>query len=119
MKNREEGRTKELDLLKGKPKRLYHKYLLPSFASALMISIYSFVDTIAVGQYAGPPGTAAIAVVTPLYGIFTFLAILCGVGGAVLLGKSRGEGNFEKGNAYFTAEAKEILRREMLTSLRP
>lgn len=92
-----------MDLLKGNPKRLYHKYLLPSFASALMISIYSFVDTIAVGQYAGPPGTAAIAVVTPLYGIFTFLAILCGVGGAVLLGKSRGEGNFEKGNAYFTA----------------
>lgn len=92
-----------MDLLKGDLKRLYHKFLLPSFASALMISIYSFVDTIAVGQYAGPDGTAAIAVVTPLYGIFTFLAILCGVGGAVLLGKSRGEGNYEKGNSYFTA----------------
>ena len=92
-----------MDLLKDNLKGLYQKYLLPSFASALMISIYSFVDTIAVGQYAGPAGTAAIAVVTPLYGIFTFFAVLCGVGGAVLLGKSRGEGNYEKGNTYFTA----------------
>lgn len=72
-------------------------------ASALVMSIYSFVDTIAVGQAEGPVGAAAMAVVTPFYGILIFLAILCGVGGSVLMGNAKGEGNEEKGNAYFTA----------------
>ena len=72
-------------------------------ASAMVMSIYSFVDTIAVGQSVGPIGAAAMAVITPLYGVLIFLAILCGVGGSVLYGNARGEGNDEKANALFTA----------------
>ena len=72
-------------------------------ASAMVMSIYSFVDTIAVGQSEGPAGAAAMAVITPLYGVLIFLGILCGVGGSVLYGNARGEGKEEKANALFTA----------------
>ena len=66
------------------------------------MSIYSFVDAIAVGRSEGPAGAAAMAVITPLYGILIFLGILCGIGGAVLMTNAKGEGQEEKGNSYFT-----------------
>lgn len=92
-----------MDFITSNIKQLYKKYLMASIASALVMSVYSFVDTIAVGQAEGPNGAAAMAVVTPLYGVLIFISILCGVGGSVLLSNARGEGKFEKGNAYFTA----------------
>jgi putative MATE family efflux protein len=66
------------------------------------MSIYSFVDTIAVGQYEGPSGSAAMAVINPLYGVIVFFAILCGIGGSILMSNAKGEGDTEKGNAFFT-----------------
>lgn len=92
-----------MNLFTDNPKKLYFKFLSASILSALVVSIYAFVDTIAVGQSEGPLGTAAMAVITPLYGLFAFFSILCGIGGAVQMSKSKGEGNEEKGNAYFTA----------------
>lgn len=92
-----------MDLITGNVRKLYRKYLTTSMASALAISIFSFVDTIAVGQSEGPVGSAAMAVIIPFFGILVFISSLCGVGGAVLLGNARGEGKEEKGNAYFTA----------------
>ncbi len=92
-----------MDYLKDNIKTLYFKLLFPSIIGAVVMSIYSFVDTIAVGQSEGVPGTGAMAVIAPIYGIMVFLAILCGVGGSVMMGIARGEGKWEKGNACFTA----------------
>ena len=92
-----------MNFLNDNVKKLYRKYLSASMCSALVMSIYSFVDTIAVGQSEGTLGAAAMAVITPLYGILVFLAILVGIGGSVLMSNAKGEGNEEKGNAYFTA----------------
>ena len=80
---------------------LYRKFLCASMASALTMSIYSFVDSIAVGQSEDPLGSAAMAVVMPLYGIIMFLSILCGIGGSVMMNNAKGEGNEQKGNSYF------------------
>lgn len=91
-----------MDYLTSSTKTLYHKYLTASLGSALVITIYSFVDTIAVGQSEGPAGTAAMAVITPIFGILVFFGILFGIGGSVLMNNAKGEGNEEKGNAYFT-----------------
>lgn len=91
-----------MDFVKDDARVLYRKYLTASLGSALVMSIYSFVDTIAVGQSEGAPAAAAMAIVTPLYGVIVFLAILCGIGGSVLMTNAKGEGNEEKGNAYFT-----------------
>lgn len=84
-------------------KKLYTKYLLASIGSATVMSIYSFVDAIAVGQAVGPMGTAAIAVLNPFFSIMVFLGILFGIGGAVLMGNAKGEGLEKRGNEYFTA----------------
>lgn len=91
-----------MDYLTSSTKALYRKYLTASLGSALVITIYSFVDTIAVGQSEGPAGTAAMAVISPVFGILVFFGILFGIGGSVLMNNAKGEGNEEKGNAYFT-----------------
>lgn len=92
-----------MNLLKDNTKKLFLKFLVPAVSSAVAIAIYSFVDTIVIGQDIGPNGTAACAVLLPVFTMASFVALLCGVGGSVLMSKSRGEGNYEKGNAYFTA----------------
>lgn len=48
-----------MNLLTGDVRKLYMKYLLPSLFSGLVMSIYSLVDMIVVGQYEGAAGTAA------------------------------------------------------------
>lgn len=92
-----------MDFLTTDTKALYQKFLTASIGSALVMSIYSFVDTIAVGQSEGELGTAAMAVISPLYSFFVFFGILCGIGGSVLFSAARGEGKEEKANAYYTA----------------
>lgn len=92
-----------MDFLTADIRKLYRKYLLLSLGSAMVTSIYSFVDTIAVGQAVGPMGTAAIAVLNPFFSVMVFLGVLCGIGGAVLMANAKGEGFEERGNVYFTA----------------
>ena len=92
-----------MNLLNDNPKKLFFKFLVPAVSSAVAVAIYSFVDTIVIGQDVGPNGTAACAVLMPPFTMATFIALLFGVGGSVLMSKSRGEGNHEKGDAYFTA----------------
>lgn len=84
-------------------KTLYRKYLTASIGSALALSVYSFVDTIAVGRSEGELGVAAMAVISPLSSFLTFFGILCGIGGSVLFSAARGEGKEEKARAYYTA----------------
>ena len=52
-----------MDFLNGKIRPMYFKYLSAAFGSAMITSVYSIVDTAMVGQYHGPEGTAALAVV--------------------------------------------------------
>ena len=70
-----------MDLIKSDIKTVYRKYLAASLAGSVVMSIYSFIDTIAIGQSEGPIGAAAMAVINPLYGVIVFFALLCGIGG--------------------------------------
>ncbi|MGM9666872.1 MAG: MATE family efflux transporter [Eubacteriales bacterium] len=91
--------------LTEKIKPLYFKYLTAAFGSALISSIYGVVDMAMVGQYEGPNGTAALAVVSPIWNIIYSLGLLMGIGGSVLFSTLRGESeqNRKKSNQYFTA----------------
>ena len=73
-----------MDFLKGNIKTLYFKYLAAAFGSALITSVYSIVDMAMVGQYQGPEGTAALAVVAPIWNIIFSLGLLMGIGGCLL-----------------------------------
>ena len=84
---------------------MYFKYLTAAFGSALISSIYGVVDMAMVGQYQGPNGTAALAVVAPIWNIIYSLGLLMGIGGSVLFSTLRGrsESNRKESNEYFTA----------------
>lgn len=94
-----------MDFLTGKIKPMYFKYLTAAFGSALISSIYGVVDMAMVGQYQGPEGTAALAIVSPVWNIIYSLGLLMGIGGSVLFSTLRGESeqNQKKSNEYFTA----------------
>ena len=93
-----------MDFLNGKIKPMYFKYLSAAFGSAMITSIYSIVDMAMVGQYHGPDGTAALAVVAPVWNIIYSLGLLMGIGGSVIFSAKRGssEKNDDE-NQYFTA----------------
>lgn len=94
-----------MDFLTGKIKTIYFKYLTAAFGSAMITSIYSIVDMAMVGQYQGPEGTAALAVVAPVWNIIYSLGLLMGIGGSVIFSTKRGSNSKDKGseNQYFTA----------------
>lgn len=94
-----------MDLLKGNVKNIYWGYLAAAFGSSLISSMYSLVDMAMVGKYQGPEGTAALAVVAPVWNIIYSLGLLMGIGGAVLFSILRGEGagNEKRSNEYFSA----------------
>lgn len=93
-----------MDLLNGKIKPLYFKYLSAAFGSALISSIYGVVDMAMVGQYHGPEGTAALAVVAPVWNIIYSLGLLMGIGGSVIFSTKRGcREDSGEANQYFTA----------------
>lgn len=94
-----------MDFLTSEIKPMYFKYLSAAFGSALISSIYGVVDMAMVGQYQGPEGTAALAVVSPVWNIIYSLGLLMGIGGSVLFTTLRGqsEQNRKKSNEYFTA----------------
>ena len=93
-----------MDFLSSKIRPMYLKYLSAAFGSAMITSIYSIVDMAMVGQYQGPDGTAALAVVAPVWNIIYSLGLLMGIGGSVIFSTKRGGGRQSDGseNQYFT-----------------
>lgn len=94
-----------MNFLTDKIKPMYFKYLAAAFGSSLISSIYGVVDMSMVGQYQGPEGTAALAVVSPIWNIIYSLGLLMGIGGSVLFSTIRGEAKHDekRSNEYFTA----------------
>lgn len=91
-----------MDLIKGDANKVFFRFLFPAIGSALITCIYSLVDSIMVGQYAGPSGTSALAVVMPVWNMIFALSNLFGLGGSVLMSNLRGGGDGEGGNRIFT-----------------
>ena len=93
-----------MDLLNGKIRPLYFKYLSAAFGSALISSIYGMVDMAMVGQYQGPDGTAALAGVAPVWNVIYSLGLLTGIGGSVIFSARRGSSTRDGSeNQYFSA----------------
>lgn len=102
-----------MDLLRDNVRTIYRKYFLAAFGSALISCVYGVVDMTMVGQYQGPDGTAALAVVAPVWNVIYSLRLLTGIGGSVLLSAKRGSG------AAGQAEANEYFTTAVLASVLP
>ncbi len=93
-----------MDLLKDKLSKVYFKFLLTAFGSALITSIYGVVDMIVVGKYHGPNGSAAMAVIAPIWNIIYSLGLLVGIGGSVLFSVQKGKKEEETNpNQFFSS----------------
>ncbi len=94
-----------MDLLKDRIRTVYFRYLIAAFASAFISSVYGVVDAAMVGQYQGPDGSAALAVVAPFWNIIYSLGLMAGIGGSVLFGTMKGkrEKAERKPNECFTS----------------
>lgn len=93
-----------MDLLKDNAKKIYMKFLVASFGSALITSIYGLVDMAMVGRYHGPDGAAAMAVIAPIWNIIYSFGLLAGIGGSILYSYGKGEEHSAKGaNEHFAA----------------
>ncbi|MDH6366809.1 MULTISPECIES: MATE family efflux transporter [unclassified Breznakia] len=93
-----------MSLLQGNIKHTYTKYLAAAFGGAMITSIYSLVDMAMVGNYQGPEGTAALAVVAPIWNVIYSLGLLMGVGGSVMFSTMMGqkEKDTYRANMYFS-----------------
>lgn len=92
-----------MNLLKDNIRKIFFRYLLASFGSALIVAVYSIVDCAIVGQYEGSMGVAALATVAPIWNIIYSLGLLFGIGGAVLMSAARGCGDEKRGHEIFTS----------------
>ena len=92
----------KVNLLHGKLNKTYFTMLFSAIASTIVTTIYSTVDMICIGQYAGPDGAASVACANPLWALMFAFGVLTGVGGAVMMNNRRGAGNEKAANEYFT-----------------
>ncbi len=83
-----------MDLLNGNIKQIYLKYFIASFGGAILQSVYGLVDMIAVGQYHGPNGSAAMAIIAPIWNVIYSFGLLTGIGASILFNiKKKAEPN--------------------------
>ena len=83
--------------------KTFIKYLFACIGSSLIVSVYSIVDCIMVGQYEGEIGTAALAIVLPVWTVILSTGLLFGVGGSILISNNRGKGDEKTANEFFTS----------------
>ena len=91
-----------MDFLKDNLKKLYFRFLIPSLGSAMVMSIYTLTDAVVIGKGVGADALAALSITTPLLCILMSMGILFGVGGSVQMNVSRGTGNHDRANRFFT-----------------
>lgn len=91
------------DLLRDPVSRVFLSYLAPSVSATLVTSIYILADTMMIGRGIGAVGIAALNILLPLYSGYFGIGMLCGVGGSVLFGFSKGRGDEKEARRYFTS----------------
>ena len=91
-----------MDILNGKVKPIYFKYLAAASGSAVIGAFFGMVDAMVVGKYHGPVGNAALAVFSPFWSIIFCLGFLAGIGGSVLFANYRGKQDEKTAQEYFT-----------------
>ena len=106
---------KQNRLLEDPVRSVFLSYLVPSVSATLVTSIYILADTMMIGRGIGSVGIAALNILLPLYSTFFGFGMMCGIGGSVLFGFSRGKGNEREARGYFTTGLQMALVFAVLT----
>lgn len=94
--------SKRADLLNDDIKKIFIKYLIPSIAGMLGISLNILFDTIFIGRGVGSEGLAALSIAIPMYNVLGAVGLLLGIGGATAASVSMGQKEYDKVNEIFT-----------------
>ncbi len=78
------------------------KYTLPTIAMMIFTSLYTVVDGFFVSNFIGKTALAAVNLCWPLIMVLASVGLMMGAGGSALVAKTRGEGDDERANRYFT-----------------
>ena len=100
---------KQINMLESPVRQGFFSYLVPSISATLVTSIYILADTMMIGRGIGGSGIAAMNILLPLYNLYFGIGMMCGVGGSVLFGFSRGRGDEKRARSYFTAALFAVL----------
>lgn len=80
------------------------KYIIPTTIAMVLVSIYTNVDGLFIGNVMGDDGLAGINIAWPIVALITALGTGIGVGGSVIISSLRGEKNEEHAQrAKYTA----------------
>ncbi len=91
-----------MNLLTGNTNKAYFTLLVSALSSTILMTVYSTVDIICVGQYLGPLGSATVACINPAWTVMIAPGVLLGIGGAVMMSNRRGAGDETAARKYFT-----------------
>ena len=95
--------SKKLDLLQDKESMLLRKYMIPSVAGMLGLSVCILFDTMFIGHKIGELGLAALNIALPIYNLYSAIGLTIGVGGATALSVAMGQKKFHRVNRIFTS----------------
>lgn len=77
-------------------------FTAPSIAMVIFTSIYGIVDGLFVSNFAGKTAFAAVNLILPPVIILSTMGYMLGTGGSALIAKTRGQGDDERANRYFS-----------------
>lgn len=92
----------KVDLLKDRIGRMFLLLFFSALGSTVIQTVYSTVDMICVGHYAGADGSSALACSNPLWAIMFAPGVLTGVGGSIMVANRKGAADERSANGYFT-----------------
>ena len=81
--------------------RLLVKLSTPAIVGMFVMALYNLVDTIFVGRGIGSLAIAGITIVFPIQMVVMAIAMMLGIGGASIISRSLGAGDYEKANKTF------------------
>ncbi|MCB5249718.1 MAG: MATE family efflux transporter [Candidatus Cloacimonadales bacterium] len=91
-----------MNLIQGSIQRHFIKYLIPSIASMLGLSLYILVDTMFIGRGIGIDGLTALNISLPVFSAFLCLGHLLNMGGSTAYAVSIGRQEKRKAQEIFT-----------------
>ncbi len=78
------------------------RFTLPTIAMMIFTSLYTLVDGLFVSNFVSSTALAAVNLCWPVVMMFSSVGLMMGTGGSALVAKTRGQGNDELANRYFT-----------------
>lgn len=78
------------------------RFTLPTIAMMVLTSLYEVADGFFVSNFVGKTALAGVNLIWPVIMILASAGLMMGTGGSALVAKTRGEGDNEQANRYFT-----------------